>query len=101
MTVQRFLASTVVAALTVTGCSDQPAPTAPGAIRHPVSADLSHHQPGRYIVLFAAEHVPADFGERVATLGGSVEASLDDIGVVTVTGLTATAAADLAVAPEV
>src|SRR5438876_471243 len=29
MTVQRFLASTVVAALTVTGCSDQPAPTAP------------------------------------------------------------------------
>ena len=101
MTVQRFLASTVVAALTVTGCSDQPAPTAPGAIGHPLSADLSHHQPGRYIVLFAAEQVPADFGERVATLGGSVEASLDDIGVATVTGLTATAAADLAVAPEV
>jgi len=101
MTVQRFLASTVVAALTVTGCSDQPAPTAPGAIRHPVSADLSHHQPGRYIVLFAAEQVPADFGERVATLGGSVEASLDSIGVAAVTGLSQAAADKLAATADV
>src|SRR5207249_12253116 len=73
MTLQRFIASTVVAALTVTGCSDQPAPAGPGPIRLPGSADLSQQQPGRYIVSSAAAHVPPDFAVRVATPGGSVE----------------------------
>src|SRR5207248_1186048 len=60
------------------------------------SADLSQQQPGRYIVLFAAEQVPPDFAERVATLGGSVETSLDGIGVATITGLSRAGAAELA-----
>ena len=101
MTLQRFIASTVVAALTVTGCSDQPAPAAPGPIGRPVSADLSQQQPGRYVVLFAAEQVPADFRERVAMLGGSVEASLDSIGVAAVTGLSQAAADKLAATADV
>jgi len=70
-------------------------------MRHPVSADLSQQQPGRYIVLFATEHVPADFGGRVTMVGGSVEATLDRIGVATVTGLTEAAAAELAAAADV
>lgn len=56
---------------------------------------------GRYIVLFAAEGVPADFAERVSKRGGSVEASLDKIGVAVVTGLTDAAAAELAAEADI
>jgi subtilisin family serine protease len=46
-------------------------------------------------VLFAAEQVASDFGERVAGLGGSIEASLDHVGIAVVTGLRESAAAEL------
>jgi len=101
MTLQQCIASTVVAALTVTGCSDLPAPTAPGPIRHSISTDLSRPESGRYVVLFTAERIPPDFPERVAALNGSVETSLDSIGVAAVSGLTDGAAAELATAPDV
>jgi hypothetical protein len=34
---------------------------------------------GRHLVVFAAERVPPDLGERVARRGGSVDAALDSI----------------------
>jgi subtilisin family serine protease len=61
----------------------------------------SPHVAGRHIVLFAAEAVPADFAARVSQLGGSVETSLDGIGVAAITGLTDAAAAELSTAADV
>jgi subtilisin family serine protease len=98
---RRLIASTIVAGLIATGCSDRPAPAAPRPFRHAVVADLSQPQPVRYIILFTAERIATDFPERVAALGGSVETSLDSIGVAAVIGLTDTAAAQLATAPDV
>lgn len=86
----------VVAMLGAAGCSDRPAPAAPDGTQLPMHAEVSQQEAGRHVVLFAAERVPADFGERVSRLGGSVEATLDVIGVATVTGLTEAAAAELA-----
>src|SRR5207247_2257364 len=56
---------------------------------------------GRYVVVFSAERVPVDFGDRVAALGGSIESRLDSIGVASVTGLSEGAAAELAGAADV
>ncbi|MGH7340978.1 MAG: S8 family serine peptidase, partial [Candidatus Rokuibacteriota bacterium] len=52
-------------------------------------------------MLFAAERVPGDFAERVAGMGGSIEASLDGIGVATVVGLSDGAAAELTAQADV
>src|SRR5688572_23635052 len=83
--------------LLVQGCADAPAPTelAGDGVFVSTSAN-SPEQPGRHIVLFAAAQVPPGFAERVASLGGSVEASLDDVGIAVLTGLTPSAAAELA-----
>ena len=80
---------------------DQPAPVAPLAGAPPMNTRISQQEAGRYVVTFTAEQVPADFARRVAGLGGSVNASLDGIGVATVTGLTAAAATSLAAAPDI
>jgi subtilisin family serine protease len=95
MNLHRLSASAVIMALALAACSDRPAPVAPAStVLH---AQLSQLQPnGRYLVVFTAEQVPADFTQRVASLGGAVEAALDGIGVAAVTGLGATGAAELA-----
>lgn len=85
-----------VTGLGLQGCHDQPAPTEPAGLDRVLPSAALSANASRHLVLFAAEKVPAEFGERVARLGGSVEASLDHIGVAAVTGLTETAAADLA-----
>jgi subtilisin family serine protease len=83
-------------AVVLGGCSDKPVPAAPDGDRPFMHAQVSQQEAGRYLVLFAAERVPADFVARVERGGGAVEASLDDIGVAVVTGLTEAAAAELA-----
>src|SRR5712692_9926503 len=89
------------AALALLGCHDQPAPTE-AATRGMFAAGVTPADlAGRHLVVFTAERVPADFGERVARLGGSVETSLDSIGVAAVTGLTETAAAELAAGADI
>src|SRR3989454_4540435 len=89
------------ALLVLQACHDQRAPTelaGGGVLAASVTpADAA----GRHLVVFTAERVPADFGDRVAQLGGSVETSLDSIGVAAVTGLSEGAAAELAGAPDV
>lgn len=94
------LAWVVVAALSLQGCGEAPVPTQ--SIHGPLGASVSSlGESSRHVVLFYAEHVPADFAARVATLGGAVEAALDSIGVATVTGLSSAAAAALAGEPDV
>ncbi|MEX2157049.1 MAG: hypothetical protein WD773_09440 [Gemmatimonadales bacterium] len=90
-----------VAALALQGCSDARVPTQSGRDAVLAASVTSADQLGRYLVLFAAERVPADFGERVSKLGGSIEAALDSIGVATVTGLPEAAAAELAAAADI
>jgi subtilisin family serine protease len=86
----------LAAALVLQSCANERAPTAlagSGAL----AASVTPADPaGRHLVVFTAERVPADFGERAARLGGSVEATLDSIGVAVVTGLSESAATELA-----
>jgi len=87
--------------LSLQGCQDQPALTESrpgGAFAASVASPESS---GRHIVVFSSERVPADFGARVAQLGGSIENALDSIGVATVTGLSEAAAAELSAAADV
>jgi lantibiotic leader peptide-processing serine protease len=94
----RFL-SVAVAALSLS-CTDARVPTA--STRGTLAASArSLDGPSRHLVLFAAERVPADFGQRVTRLGAAVEASLDSIGVASVSGLGDSAAAALAAAADV
>src|SRR3989441_13313462 len=83
------------------GCQDHPGPTqsrASGALAASVTpADPS----GRYVVVFTAERVPADFANRVARLGGTIEAALDSIGVAAVTGLSDVAVTELGAAADI
>src|SRR5438034_874873 len=89
------------AALGLQACYDQPVPTEARARGKLAASVTPADAAGRHLVVFTAERVPADFGERVAQLGGSVETSLDNIGVATVTGLSEGAAAELAAAADV
>src|SRR5712692_1080826 len=89
------------AALGLQACQDQRGPAAP-APRRILAANVTPPDPaGRHLVVFTAERVPADFGERAARLGGAVENSLDNIGVAAVTGLSEAAAAELAASADV
>src|SRR3989441_9432620 len=91
----------LVAILALQACHDQRGPTEP-ARRAVLTASVAPaEQDGRYLVVFAAERVPADFGDRVANLGGSVEASVDSIGAAAVTGLSQEAALELAAAADI
>jgi len=90
----------VVLGLALPGCRDQGTPTAPGA--KALTASVTPADPaGRHLVVFTAERVPAAFADRIAQLGGTIEAALDSIGVATATGLSETAATQLRAAPDI
>lgn len=82
-------------------CRDQGTPTAPARDTAPVASVTSLDSAGRYLVVFTAQGVPADFGARVAQVGGTIEAALDSIGVAEVTGVAGDAVAQLAAAGDV
>lgn len=90
------LALAALTTLSLQSCADERAPTALASDGTLAASEAPADQAGRYLVVFGAERVPADFAERVSKLGGGVEASLDRIGVAAVTGLTEAAAAELA-----
>src|SRR5438093_3458948 len=94
---------TAVATLVLQGCHEPLRPVSTeAAARGMLAASTVPADPaGRHLVVFAAERVPADFGERVTRLGGSVETLLDSIGVAAVTGLSEGAAAELAATADV
>src|SRR5439155_10995602 len=56
---------------------------------------------GRYLVVFTVERMPANFANRVARLGGTIEAALDSIGVAAVTGLSDVAVTELGAAADI
>src|SRR6059058_4634210 len=96
-----IVALAVAAVLALPACQEQRQPTEPNR-RGALTASITPADPaGRHLVVFTAERVPADFGARAARLGGAVEASLDSIGVAAVTGLSETAAAELAAGADV
>jgi len=83
-------------ALLAFGCTDPTEPLASIARPAAVASARNDVLPGRYLVVFRGEQVPPDFNATVAALGGTVDNSLDDIGVATVSGLTAEGALSLA-----
>ena len=91
-----FLVLAALVPLAPQACVDERAPTAIVRSELLAAPAASVDQDGRYLIVFAAERIKADFAERVAKLGGAVEASLDSIGVAAVSGLTHAAAAELA-----
>jgi subtilisin family serine protease len=80
--------SVLAASLLAIACADGSRTLAPAADRT-ASVDLAGDGDGRYLVLFRAPSVPADFVANVEGAGGRVEHSLDEIGVATVAGLNA------------
>src|ERR1044071_2837272 len=88
--------SLAVVALALQGCSDRSGAVGPAGDRMLAASLTPVEHTGRHIVLFTGERVPAAFGERLASLGGLVETTLDSIGVATVSGLTEAAAFELA-----
>src|SRR6266705_339457 len=88
-------------ALALQACTDRPTPTDASGRRN-ASANVATAEPAdRYVVVFTAERVPAAYADRIAQLGGTIEAALDSIGVATVTGLSETAATRLRAAPDI
>src|SRR5258705_1569915 len=94
-----FPALAIVAALALGACQER-APTEASSRLLAASA-VSLESSGRYTVVFSAERVPVDFGERVTALGGSIESALDSIGVAAVTGLSEAGAAELATGADI
>ncbi|HEX8276859.1 MAG TPA: S8 family serine peptidase [Longimicrobiaceae bacterium] len=66
-----------------------------------LNADAAAPQADRHLFLFAEKVIPADFGARVAAVGGTVEKEFRGMGIASVTGLTAEAAAQLGAAADV
>jgi len=97
----RLVALAAVTALGVQGCREQRLPTEETPTSSMVARVASAEQPNRYLVVFTGDRVAQDFDARVSRLGGSVETSLDSIGVATVTGLTPSAAAALSVGTDI
>jgi len=93
------LARAIVATLVLQACQER-APTEASGGMLAANATLLEST-GRYVVVFSAQRIPADFGERIAALGGSIENALDSIGVATVTGLPEAAAAELSAGADV
>jgi lantibiotic leader peptide-processing serine protease len=98
----RSLARVAFIAVSLLACTDFHQPTAVPLSHRSATALQETLAPARHIVVFAASQgTPADFARRAAALGGSLEASLDSIGVAVVTGLSNAAADSLAAMSDV
>lgn len=89
----------LVGAVGLAACSDdRPSPLAPESPLFETSASFDAgmaEATDQHMVVMEAKRVPADFAQRIEALGGVVVATHDAIGVATVKGLTAEAAATL------
>jgi len=89
----RTTAAYPLGVVALAACStDQPAPTAPASASLSVGSGKSF---SRHMVLFTGDRAPGDFAAVVAKLGGRVESVRNGVGFATVTGLSASAAAEL------
>ena len=92
MTIRKHLVS-VATVFALLGCSDRitdPVDTAPPSLA--VIPDAGN---GKHIVNFSGTSVPSDFADRVAALGGTVDAAYAGVGTAVVSGLTDAAVATL------
>ena len=94
------LAPALLLVLGTLSCADAPAPSEPITAGRSQRSGLSLGGDGRYVVLFDGD-VRSDFSGHVSALGGIVEAMHEGIGVAVATGLTASAAAEIATAEGV
>jgi subtilisin family serine protease len=90
------------AAFCLVACAETPQPTALRHLRPGAALTSETLATARQVVVFHGEQgIPADFGRRVELLGGTLEASLDSIGVAVVAGLPPDSAASLAAMSDV
>lgn len=87
MRLSRLAPTALVAAVALAGCTDDL--VSPGAALPPASRSLSEGaaEPATHMVVFADRAIPAGFAAQVAALGGTVERTLDPVGVAFVSGL--------------
>ena len=83
------------------GCRDDTAPAGPSFAADSRAALSESSERPRHLVVFANERTPADFADRVAALGGSVERVIGGVGLAVVTGLADDVANSLATSPDV
>ena len=82
------------AAAVLSACSEQPVATAPEL--NPSFSVSASDARGRYLVVFrSANSIPAKFGDDVAKLGGRIDGTMANVGAAVVSGMTASAAAQL------
>lgn len=92
----RYVSLALAGATTLAACADQAtAPVAPTSTRAAFATGLASVS-GNYLVRFASNDVPAGFAARVATLGGQVMFAHSGAGVAAVSGLSLSAANQLA-----
>src|SRR2546423_9385346 len=95
------VALAAVATLGLVSCREQPVPTDLSSSALSAARMSRSEQADRYLVVFTAERVSSDFGDRVSRLGASVQTSFDGIGVAIVTGLNVSTAAELATGSDI
>jgi subtilisin family serine protease len=88
--------------LLAAACAEQVAPPAASSELTRVTAPTARTiAPGRHVVTFKADAVPADFADRVVALGATVTASYDGAGLAVVEGLDAVALTRLSAANDI
>lgn len=94
----RLAALCVSLAFLAAGCADE-IPTsgsAPGSLSRISTTAALVAGPDRHIVHFTSDAIPADFADQVASLGATVDAAYDGVGIAVVGGLSPDAVAQLA-----
>lgn len=98
----RFSPLMLAGVVGLAACADDvSSPLAPESPRFETSVAFDAEATDRHMVVMVGKRLPADFAQRIAALGGSVVAAHDGIGIATVSGLTAEAAAELQAAIDV
>jgi lantibiotic leader peptide-processing serine protease len=99
---KRYTPLLAAAAVALGACSDLTPTAAPlDEVRVAVTVLPAAATTGKHLVAFAEGAIPADLAERVAALGGTLEAAYAPIGVAVVDGLGADAVAALRAADDV
>ena len=86
----------VAGSLGLGACNDAPAPLAPGEASLAVAKVASQKVAGRHVFTMHGNRAPSEIAADIAAAGGTVRYSMDDIGVVLVSGLSDAAAAKIA-----
>jgi subtilisin family serine protease len=86
--------------LALGACADAPTAVAPIS-RAPARSVAPTESGGRHLFVFAERSIPADFADRVAAAGGTVEKTFKGMGIAAVQGLSADAAAQLGASADV